>query len=121
MLAFITVATKLSTATAILYGSIQDAPSDVWRVQKRLEDLKCILALIDHACPMNPECLGDPEIEGYCSAKEAKLRSDFAVFEGIMAQLNANIGKAKSKSKWLLSHRDRAKKDLELLAEDIKV
>ena len=121
ILAFITVAAKLSTATATLYGSIKDAPSDERRVQERLEDLKCILALIDRARSMNPECVGDPEIEDYWSAKEAKLRSDFAVFEGITAQLNANIGKDKGKSKWLLSHGDRAKKDLGLLAEDIKV
>ena len=121
ILAFITVAAKLSHATTALYGSIKDAPRDVRRVQARLEDLEAILAQIDRIRSMNPECVGDLATESYWSSKEAKLKSDFAEFGDFAAQLTANIGKAKGKSKWLLSHGDRAKKDLGLLAEDIEV
>ena len=121
ILAFITVATKLSIATATLYSSIKDTPNDVQRVQTRLKDLQCILSQIDRARSINPECVGDPATEDYWRAKEAKLRSDFAEFGDFAAQLTTNIGKAKGKSKWLLSHGDRARKNLGLLAEDIDV
>lgn len=43
VLTFITVAAKMSSATAALDSSIQDAPGDVQRVQTRLEDLDFIL------------------------------------------------------------------------------
>ena len=121
ILAFITVAAKLSTATATLYGSIKDAPSDVRRVQTRLQDLKFLLTQIDQVRSLNPECFGDPATERDWSDKEAKLRSDFAEFGDFAAQLTANIGRAKGKSEWLLSHGDRARNDLGLLAEDIDV
>ena len=121
ILAFITVVAKLSQATATLYGSIKDAPSDVQRVQTRLKDLELILAQIDRTRLRNPECVGDPTTESYWSAKEAKLRADFAEFGGFAAHLTANIGKAKGKLKWALSHGDRARKNLELLSEDIDV
>ena len=118
---FIAVAAKLSRATATLHGSIKDAPSDVQRVQTRLKDLEFILTQIDRTRAMNPECAGDPATESYWNGKEAKLRSDFAEFEHFITQLAANIGKAKGRVKWLLSHEDRAKKVLDLLAEDIDV
>ena len=121
ILAFITIAAKLSHATATLYGSIKDAPSDVQRVQTRLKDLELILAQIDRTRLRNPECVGDPATESYWSAKEAKLKSDFTEFGGFAAQLTTNIGKAKGRLKWFLSHGDRAKKNLELLSEDIDV
>ena len=121
ILAFITVAAKLSHAATTLYGSIKDAPIDVQRVQTRLEDLEWILAQINHARLMNPEFVGGPTAESYWSSKEAKLRSDFAEFGDFAAQLTANIGKTKGRIKWVLSHEDRAKKALGLLAEDIDV
>ena len=119
VLTFIAVAAKLSSATATLHNSIKDAPSDVQRVQTRLKDLEFILAQIDRTCSMNPECVGDPTIKSYWTGKEAKLRSDFAEFGNFAAQLTTNIGKAKGRVKWFLSHEDRAMKVLGLLAEDI--
>ena len=121
VLTFITVAAKLSSATTALQSSIKDAPGDVQRVQTRLEDLEFILTQIDRARSMNPESVGDPATESYWNRKEAKLRSDFVEFGGFAAQLTANIGKAKGRIKWLLSHEDRAEKVLGLLAEDIDV
>ena len=118
---FITVAAALSRATATIYGSIKDAPSDVQRIQTRLEDLEFILNQINSTRLRNPECVGDPATESYWNAKEGKLKSDFAEFGGFAAHLTANIGKAKGKWKWFLSDGDRAKKNLELLAEDIDV
>ena len=99
ILAFITVAAKLSHAATTLYGSIKDAPSDVQNVRTRLKDLELILDQIDRARLMNPECVGGPAAESYWSAKEAKLRSDFAEFGNFAAQLTANIGKAKGRVK----------------------
>ena len=66
---------------------------------------------------MNPECTGDPEIKSHWTDKEAKLRSDFAEFRNFAAQLTANIGKAKGRVKWFLSHEDRAKEVLGLLVK----
>ena len=121
ILAFITIAAKLSSATATLYGLVKDAPDDVQRVQTRLEDLELILAQIDRTRSMNPECVGDPATESYWAGKEAKLRSDFDEFRRFAAQLTANIGKAKGRIEWFFSGEDRARKVLGLLAEDIEV
>ena len=118
---FITVVAQLSKAAATLHDSIKDAPDGVQRVQTRLKDLEFILTQIDRTRSMNPECVGDPSTENYWNGKEAKLRSDFAEFERFTTQLATNIGKAKGKIKWFLSHEDRAKKVLDLLAEDINV
>ena len=137
ILTFTTVAAKLSTAAATLYRgyrSIKDAPSDLQRVETRLNDLEFILAQINRTRSANPESVGDPATESYWASKESKLRSDFIEFEHFTAQLTANIGRefehftaqltanigrAKSRMKWLLSHEGRAKKVLGLLAEDI--
>lgn len=70
---------------------------------------------------MNPESMGDLETENYWNGKEAKLRPNVVEFGGFSAQLAANIGKAKGKKKWFLSHEGRAKKVLGPLAEDIDV
>ena len=121
VLTFITVVAKLSSATATIHSTLQDAPSDVQRIRTRLKDLQFILAQIDRTCAMNPECLGDPATESYWNGKEAKLRSDFVEFERFTTQLAADIGKAKGRIKWFLSHGNRAKKVLDLLAEDIDV
>lgn len=122
ILTFTTVAAKLSTAAATLYRgyrSIKDAPSDLQRVETRLKDLEFILAQINRTRSANPESVGDPATESYWVSKESKFRSDFIEFENFTAQLTANIGRAKSRIKWLLSHEGRAKKVLGLLAEDI--
>ena len=121
IVAFITVAAKLSKAAAAVCGSIKDAPGDVQRVGTRLKDLEFILTLINRAHSQNPEFAGDLATKRYWASKEAKLKSDFAEFEDFVAQLTANAGKAMGRIKWFLSHEDRAKKTLGLLAEDIEV
>ena len=121
VVAFITVTAKLSKAAAAVHGSIKDAPSDVQRVGTRLKGLEIILTQIDRTRSMNPEFTGDSVIESYWANNEAKLKSDFAEFEDFAAQLTANAGKAMGRIKWFLSHEDRAKKALGLLAEDIEV
>lgn len=121
VVAFITVAAKLSKAAATVYGTIKDAPSDVQRVETRLKDLEFILNRIDRARSMNPEAAGDLATESYWASKEVKLKSDFAEFEDFAAQLTANAGKVMGRIKWFLSHEDRARKALGLLAEDMDV
>lgn len=64
---------------------------------------------------------GDPITGSYWASKEAKLRSDFTEFKQFTTQLTANIGKSKSRIKWVVSHEGRAKEFLGLLAEDIEV
>ena len=121
VVAFITVAAKLSKAAATIYGTIKDAPSDVQRVETRLKDLEFILNRIDRARSMNPEAAGDLAIESYWASKEVKLKSGFVEFEDFAAQLTANSGKVMGRIKWFLSHEDRARKALGLLAEDMDV
>ena len=121
IVAFVTVAAKLSKVAAAVCGSIKDAPGDVRRVETRLNDLEFILTQINRARSLNPELDGDLATKRYWSSKEAKLKSDFAEFEDFAAQLTANAGKAMGRIKWFLSHEDRANKTLGLLAEDIEV
>ena len=119
VVAFITVAAKLSKAAAAVYGSIKDAPSDVRRVEMRLKDLEFILGQIDRTRSMNPAFGEDLATERYWAGKGAKLKSDFAEFEEFATQLTANSGRAIGRIKWFLSHEDRARKALKLLVEDI--
>ena len=121
VLTFIMVGAKLSSTTATVHSTLQNAPGDVQRIQTQLKDLQFILAQIDRTRAMNPECLWEPAMESYWAGKEAKLRSDFMEFERFTAQLAESIQNAKGKIKWLLSHECRAKRILGLLAEDIDV
>lgn len=124
ILTFTAIAAKLSTDAAILYRSYRstkDTPVDVQRVATQLKDLEFILAQINHTRSASPGCVGDPITGSYWASKEAKLRSDFTEFEQFTTQLTANIGKSKSRTKWVASHEGRAKEFLGLLAEDIEV
>lgn len=58
VLTLIVVAAKLPRTTAILNGSIQDAPGDVQRVQAQLKALEFILAQMDRTYTMNLVCVG---------------------------------------------------------------
>ena len=98
VVAFITVAAKLSKAAATVYGSIKDVPSDLQGVEMRLKDLKFILIQIHRTRSLNPEFAGDLATERYWASKEAKLKSDFAEFEEFASQLTANTGKAMGSS-----------------------
>jgi hypothetical protein len=116
VLAFITIAGKLSKAAAKLYGSFHNAPEEVKRVQTRMNDLGILLSQIERIYSAHPQCVTDAAVQRYWNEKSTKLRDDFATFESFTDRLNTSLG---GRVRWFLSHQDRAKSILELLSEDI--
>jgi glutaredoxin 2 len=121
VLAFFTITAKLSKSAATLVDLLKDAPGDVKRLGTRLRDLEVVLTQVDRAHSMNQGSAMDPGAERYWNDKREKLKSDFAEFEDYATRLGTNVVGTVGRTKWFLTGRDRTRKILGLLTEDIDV
>jgi hypothetical protein len=121
ILAFITVAAKLSKTTATIYGTIHNAPEDIKRFHTRLDDLKFTLDTIHFIQEGRPGHAEDHRVLDFWNEKFKKLRRDFSEFEQFTRELDVQGNGVKGRIRWFLSNQDRAKKILGLVSEDIEV
>jgi hypothetical protein len=116
ILAFITIAGKLSKAATKLYGSFHNPSEEVKRAQTRTNDLRILLSQIQSINSAHPQCMENAAVQRYWDEKSTKLRDDFATFESFTDRLNTSL---EERVWWFLSHQDCAKLILEHLSEGI--
>jgi hypothetical protein len=121
VVAFITVAAKLSKTTANIYGTIHEAPEDIKRFHTRLDDLRFTLDTIHLIQAGRVGHAEDHRVRVFWNEKFKKLRRDFSEFEQFTRELDVQGNGVKGRTRWLLSNQVRAKKILGLVSEDIEL
>ncbi|KAF8250042.1 hypothetical protein K440DRAFT_640807 [Wilcoxina mikolae CBS 423.85] len=118
IVAFITIVGQFSKIVITVTGTFKDAPEELNRLQTHLKDLEFLLSAINQIQYWDSQAVNDPELRRNWNARSQKLQDGFAEFQRLAEQLNCK--EVKTRMKWILSHRDRSKKVLSLLSEDVE-